>query len=202
MKAISCLLLLFVYVGHQKTAGDVGKQDAVPDTAGNAIIGAEEAITSPIGVTTITTIGVIAQIITVYNVLSVRLLPQPTTVEDTLEIVKRLEVLALPNDGPQYKHVEDTILRALNDMLSIPTGEISDMQRVLLLEKARYIDSEVILLLEALLGRTVASVDLLKNIKEHLRVLLPSNVIIFISHVIYGLFSVRRHQNFSHSPAI
>ena len=138
------------YASVQKTAGDVSKQDTVPDTAGNAVIGAEEAIKSPTGVTTITTIGVIAQ--TVYNVLSVRLLPQPTAVEDTLKIVKRLEVLALPNDGPQYKHVEDTILRALNDMLRIPTGKISDMQRVLLLETAWYIDSEVILLLEALLG--------------------------------------------------
>lgn len=149
--------------GHLASA----KQDPVPETDGGEV----PQLPNQIGALALTAISVSAGLITIYNQFEQRVLPQPTTAQDTLEIVRRLEDLARPNDEEQYKHVEDTILRALNDMLSIPpTGNFTELQRILWLERARFIDSDVILLLEGLLGRPVAGVDLMNNIKENLRV--------------------------------
>ncbi len=181
------LFLLFIYACQRVVVGNDplltnlltddddghlanGKQDPVPETAGGDV----PQLPNQIGALALTAISVSAGLITIYNQFEQRVLPQPTTAQDTLEIVRRLEDLARPNDEEQYKHVEDTILRALNDMLSIPTGNFTELQRILWLERARFIDSDVILLLEGLLGRPVAGVDLMNNIKENLRVWLDT----------------------------
>ena len=61
------------------------------------------------------------------------------------------------------------------DLRSTTTESISDgadVQTILWrLERARLVDSEVILLMDGLLGRSVASVDLMKNIKVNLKVM-------------------------------
>ncbi len=123
---------------------------------------------------TLTLIGLTSELIAIYNVLSSRVLPQPTTALDTLEIVKRLENLARPNDEEQYKNIENTIARALNDLkseLRTDSDIPSELQTLWWLERARWIDTEIILLIDGLLGKHVAGVDLMKNIKENLKVI-------------------------------
>jgi hypothetical protein len=103
-----------------------------------------------------------------------RILPQPKTDEDILEIVKRLlEKFIRPNDESQYKKVEDVISRALFDVEMSggrTNGGASDFQKLMWLERARHLNGEIILLMEGLLGESVAGADLMDNIKENLKV--------------------------------
>jgi hypothetical protein len=103
-----------------------------------------------------------------------RILPQPKTDEDILEIVKRLlEKFIRPNDESQYKKVEDVISRALFDVEMSggrTNGGDSEFQKLMWLERARHLNGEIILLMEGLLGESVAGADLMDNIKENLKV--------------------------------
>lgn len=138
------------------------------------------------GAIAITIIGVVSGFATILDVLSSRLLPQPTTAEDTLKIVKQVDDLLLPNDEEQYKHAEDTISRALNDLKNELTNNsnIPDIQILLWLERSRWIDTEIVLLMDGLLGKHVVGVDLMKNIKDNLKVgakLLVHDIITYIT---------------------
>nr|SVE85745.1 EOG090X0D00 [Daphnia pulicaria] len=119
--------------------------------------------------TIFTTIGIAASLITIAEVINRRILPQPTTLLDTLDIVRRLEDLVIPDDGRQYKDAEDTILRGLYDMSVMTTNNSSEFQTLWWLDRARYLDGEIILLMEGLLGQQVAGSDLMDNIQDNLK---------------------------------
>ncbi|EFX65004.1 hypothetical protein DAPPUDRAFT_117646 [Daphnia pulex] len=111
---------------------------------------------------------------TIQELIEERVLPQPKTEEDILEIVKRLlEKLIRPNDESQYKKVEDVISRALFDMEMSggrTNGDASEeFQKLMWLERARHLNGEIILLMEGLLGESVAGADLMNIIKENLK---------------------------------
>lgn len=137
-------------------------------------------LSNELGGIALTTIAVSSGLLTIFDAFERRVLPQPTTAQDTLEIVRRLEDLARPNDENEYKHAEDTISRALHDMNVMTTGNASEFQRLLWLERTRLIDNEVVLLQEGLLGQQITGVDLLQNIKENLKVRTVNSPIISI----------------------
>lgn len=120
--------------------------------------------------TIFTTIGIAASLITIAEVINRRILPQPTTLLDTLDVVRRLEDLVIPDDGRQYKDAEDTILRGLYDMSVMTTNNSSEFQTLWWLDRARYLDGEIILLMEGLLGQQIAGSDLMDNIQDNLKV--------------------------------
>ncbi|XP_046444720.1 uncharacterized protein LOC124194530 [Daphnia pulex] len=119
--------------------------------------------------TIFTAIGIAASLITIAEVINRRILPQPTTLLDTLDVVRRLEDLVIPDDGRQYKDAEDTILRGLYDMSVMTTNNSSEFQTLWWLDRARYLDGEIILLMEGLLGQQVAGSDLMDNIQDNLK---------------------------------
>ncbi len=144
------------------------KQD--PDSTPPPPTQEETNLSNELGGIALTTIAVSSGLLTIFDAFERRVLPQPTTAQDTLEIVRRLEDLARPNDESQYKNAEDTISRALHDMNVMTTGNASEFQRLLWLERTRLIDNDVVLLQEGLLGQQITGVDLLQNIKENLKV--------------------------------
>ena len=119
----------------------------------------------------LTALSVASGLITVISFLDRVLIPQPTTAEDTLRIVEKLADSLRPDVEGQFKDAEDTISRALHDMSVMPIGNPSELQTLLWLEKARYLDGDIILLMDGLLGQQVAGGDLLENIKDKLRVI-------------------------------
>lgn len=97
------------------------------------------------------------------------ILPQPTTEDDLLDGVKRLEDLIRPDEGSQYKKAEDAISRALFDVAvvqHVSANGISELQKLLWLERARLLNGEIVLLMEGLLGQPVTGSDLSGNIQE------------------------------------
>ena len=50
------------------------------------------------------------------------------------------------------------------------SASISELQKLLWLERARHLNGDIILLMEGLLGQPVAGADLMKNIKELFKV--------------------------------
>ena len=148
-----------------------GKQETDPSPEATPTAApTSNLVANDLGGIALTSLALTAGLLTIFDAIDRRILPQPTTAEDTLEIVRRLEDLARPNDEAQYKHVEDTISRALHDMNVMTTGNASEFQRLVWLERTRLIDNDVVLLQEGLLGRQITSVDLMQNIKEHLKV--------------------------------
>jgi hypothetical protein len=119
-------------------------------------------------------LSMVDALFTIQELIEDRVLPQPKTEEDILEIVKRLlEKLIHPNDESQYKKVEDVISRALFDVEMSggrTNGGASEFQKLMWLERARHLNGEIILLMEGLLGESVAGADLMNNIKENLKV--------------------------------
>jgi hypothetical protein len=119
-------------------------------------------------------LAMVDALFTIQELIEERVLPQPKTEEDILEIVKRLlEKLIHPNDESQYKKVEDVISRALFDVEMSggrTNGGDSEFQKLMWLERARHLNGEIILLMEGLLGESVAGADLMDNIKENLKV--------------------------------
>ena len=95
-----------------------------------------------------------------------------------MKIFKRLEDWIRPKtyDVSQYKTTQDAISRALFDMLGSTSdsrknsASFSELQKLLWLERARHLISDIILLMEGLLGQPVAGADVMKNIKEHFNV--------------------------------
>lgn len=120
--------------------------------------------------TIFTTIGIAASLITIAEVINRRILPQPTTLLDALDVVRKLEDLAIPDDGRQYKDAEDTILRALYDMTVMTTNNASELQTLWWLDRARYLDGDIVLLMEGLLGQQLAGSDLMDNVQDNLKV--------------------------------
>lgn len=120
--------------------------------------------------TIFTAIGIAAALITIAEVINRRILPQPTTLLDTLDVVRKLEDLAIPDDGRQYKDAEDTILRSLYDMSVMTTNNASQLQTLWWLDRARYLDGDIVLLMEGLLGQQLAGSDLMDNIQDNLKV--------------------------------
>ena len=174
-QAVDLHWLSDILLDHLVQYGSIGSKQklAVPTEAPPFVLAVPAADDySGIAVTVVVVIG---NTLIIKDAFERALLPQPTTKEETFEIVKRVEDLSRPNDEPQYKHTEDVISRALNDLRSTTTESISDgadVQTILWrLERARLVDSEVILLMDGLLGRSVASVDLMKNIKVNLKVM-------------------------------
>ncbi|XP_057380848.1 uncharacterized protein LOC130703374 [Daphnia carinata] len=119
--------------------------------------------------TIFTTIGIAASLITIAEVINRRILPQPTTLLDALDVVRKLEDLAIPDDGRQYKDAEDTILRALYDMTVMTTNNASELQTLWWLDRARYLDGDIVLLMEGLLGQQLAGSDLMDNVQDNLK---------------------------------
>jgi hypothetical protein len=119
-------------------------------------------------------LSMVDALFTIQELIEERVLPQPKTEEDILEIVKRLlEKLIHPNDESQYKKVEDVISRALFDVEMSggrTNGGASEFQKLMWLERARHLNGEIILLMEGLLGESVAGADLMNIIKENLKV--------------------------------
>ncbi|EFX78809.1 hypothetical protein DAPPUDRAFT_245652 [Daphnia pulex] len=112
---------------------------------------------------------------TIQELIEERVLSQPKTEEDIFEIVKRLlEKLIRPNDESQYKKVEDVISRALFDVEMsggrTNGGDASEFHKLIWLERARHLNAEIILLMEGMLGESVAGADLMNNIKGNLKV--------------------------------
>lgn len=118
----------------------------------------------------LTALSVASGLITVISFLDRVLIPQPTTAEDTLRIVEKLADSLRPDVEGQFKAAEDTISRALHDMSVMPIGNPTEFQTLLWLERARYLDGDIILLMDGLLGQQVAGGDLLENIKDKLKV--------------------------------
>jgi hypothetical protein len=120
------------------------------------------------------TLKMVDGLVAIQELIEDRILPQPKTDEDILEIVKRLlEKFIRPNDESQYKKVEDVISRALFDVEMSggrTNGGASEFQKLMWLERARHLNGEIILLMEGLLGESVAGADLMDNIKENLKV--------------------------------
>ncbi|KAK4037352.1 uncharacterized protein LOC116928371 [Daphnia magna] len=119
--------------------------------------------------TIFTSIGIAASLITIAEVINRRILPQPTTLLDALDVVRKLEDLAIPDDGRQYKDAEDTILRALYDMTVMTTNNASELQTLWWLDRARYLDGDIVLLMEGLLGQQLAGSDLMDNVQDNLK---------------------------------
>ncbi|KAI9552507.1 hypothetical protein GHT06_022873 [Daphnia sinensis] len=119
--------------------------------------------------TVFTAIGIAASLITIAEVINRRILPQPTTLLDALDVVRKLEDLAIPDDGRQYKDAEDTILRALYDMTVMTTNNASELQTLWWLDRARYLDGDIVLLMEGLLGQQLAGSDLMDNVQDNLK---------------------------------
>ncbi|XP_057379662.2 uncharacterized protein LOC130701895 [Daphnia carinata] len=129
-----------------------------------------------VGGNILTAISVTSAVLTVLEAIDRRILPQPTTAEDILDGVRKLEDLIRPNDLGHYKKAEDSISRALHDMGVMMSGigrqgpvEASQFQELLWLERARLIDGNIILLMEGLLGQQVAGSDLMENIQDGLK---------------------------------
>lgn len=130
-----------------------------------------------IGSNILTGISITSAVLTIFEGIDRRILPQPTTALDILDSVRRLEDLIRPSDEGQYKKAEDTISRALYDMGVMMAGvgrqgniESSAFQELLWLERARLIDGNIILLMEGLLGQPVAGADIMENIQNDLKV--------------------------------
>lgn len=130
-----------------------------------------------VGGNVLTAISVTSAVLTVLEAIDRRILPQPTTAEDILDGVRKLEDLIRPNDEGHYKKAEDSISRALYDMGVMMSGvgrqglvEATEFQELLWLERARLIDGNIILLMEGLLGQQVAGADLMENIQDVLKV--------------------------------
>ncbi len=89
------------------------------------------------------------------------------------QVKRLLEKLIRPNDESQYKKVEDAISRALFDV-EMSGGRkrsgASEFQKLMWLERARHLNGEIVLLVEGLLGESVAGADLMNNIKENPKV--------------------------------
>jgi len=118
-------------------------------------------------------LSILDGLFTIQELIEEHILPHPKTEADILEIVKRLEKLIRSNDESQYKKVEDAISRALFDV-KMSDGRKSDsaseFQKLMWLERARQLNGDIILLMEGLLGQSVAGDDLMNNIKENLQV--------------------------------
>lgn len=119
--------------------------------------------------TTVSGIILLARLISISNFLNRRINPS-TTADDNLKLVRRLTDSLRPDIEAQFKVAEDTVSRALYDMITMTVQSPTELQRLLWLERARLLDGDLILLLEGLLGQQVTGGDLMENIKDKFEV--------------------------------